>query len=61
MVEPSQPGIRKCLSCGWKFVSPDQLRIARCQDCKSQQDQYQPREVQNHQVNGAYRAHRDNS
>lgn len=42
-VEPSKPGIRRCMRCQWLFVSPDVLRIARCQDCKQGEDSYTPR------------------
>jgi predicted nucleic acid-binding Zn-ribbon protein len=40
MVEPSEPGVRKCQKCGWLFVSPDPLRVGRCSDCKGREDQY---------------------
>ena len=43
MVEPSQPGVRACVKCGWLFVSQDRIRIRRCQDCKQSEDEYSPR------------------
>jgi Zn finger protein HypA/HybF involved in hydrogenase expression len=33
-VEPSQPGLVRCLSCDKDFKSPDRLRIRRCRKCK---------------------------
>ena len=56
MVEPAQPGIRKCLKCDWLFVSPDVLRISRCSDCKQNEDSYTPREASTSQLNAAVRA-----
>lgn len=50
MINPSQPGIRRCVACGWKFVSPDVLRIWRCQDCKRQEGTYSPKALRNHQI-----------
>lgn len=44
MVEPSVPGVRTCMRCGWRFVSQDRERIRRCQSCKnSSEDEYTPR------------------
>lgn len=44
MVEPSEAGVRVCMRCGWKFVSPDVLRIGRCQDCKQGEETYSTRQ-----------------
>jgi len=55
MVEPSQVGIRPCMKCGWKFVSPDVLRIGRCQDCKHGEHAYTPRTASVAQVHEAAR------
>lgn len=55
MVEPSEPGIRRCAQCRWLFVSPDVLRICRCVDCKnSRKDdpEYEPRTVRMSRVDG---------
>lgn len=57
MVEPSKPGIRPCMKCGWLFVSPDKLRIGRCQDCKQGEQAYSPRTASVDQVNGAVKVH----
>lgn len=57
MVEPSKPGIRPCMKCGWLFVSPDRLRVGRCQDCKQGEDAYTPRTASADQVHGAVRSH----
>ena len=43
MVEPSQPGIRRCMRCLRLFVSQDPDRIRRCGDCKSCAEAYVPR------------------
>lgn len=56
MVKPSEPGVRKCMRCGWLFVSPDILRVARCQDCKQGDAAYSPRETSQVQVSAAIRA-----
>lgn len=53
MVEPSEPGIRPCLKCGWLFVSQDILRILRCADCKKGEDDYQPRCARLTQIEGS--------
>jgi len=47
MFEPTRPGVRACLQCGWLFVSPDVSRLRRCQDCKDEDDDdnYMPRHV----------------
>lgn len=42
-VEPSEPGVRRCLGCDWLFVSPDVIRIARCADCRDREDPYVPK------------------
>lgn len=55
MVEPSQPGIQRCMHCGWKFVSPDASRIRRCSDCKQGENAYSPR-VANVSQHAAIRA-----
>lgn len=57
MVEPSEPGVRRCMKCGWLFVSQDLIRIGRCQDCKSHEEAYSPREASSAQVHTAIRAH----
>lgn len=57
MVEPSQPGVRPCMKCGWKFVSPDVLRVGRCHDCKQGEDAYSPRTCSTDQVHGAVGSH----
>lgn len=49
MTEPSQTGIRKCMQCGWLFVSLDIERIRRCQDCKQGDSDYTPRQVRDPQ------------
>mgnify|MGYP003442240178 CR=1 FL=1 len=61
MVEPSKPGIRTCMKCGWKFVSPDVLRIGRCADCKQGENAYTPRTASVAQVHGAVRYTKDTS
>lgn len=61
MVEPSQPGIRPCMRCGWLFVSPDYIKIGRCQDCKHGEDAYTPRTASVQQVNVAVRSHCSNN
>lgn len=53
MVEPSQPGIRPCMTCGWLFVSPDRIRICRCTDCKRGDGQYSPRALNASSIGGA--------
>lgn len=55
--EPSKPGTRRCMKCGWFFVSPDVLRVGRCQDCTRGEDSYSPREARMAQVHGAIRCH----
>lgn len=55
MAEPSKVGIRRCMKCGWLFVSPDALRIGRCQDCKHGESAYTPRTASVAQVSGAVR------
>jgi hypothetical protein len=55
MVEPSEPGVRPCMKCGWFFVSPDPPRTGRCQDCKQAEDAYEPRTARVSQVDGAVR------
>jgi predicted Zn-ribbon and HTH transcriptional regulator len=42
VVEPSKVGVRKCVQCGWLFISQDVERIRRCPDCKNNDD-YMPR------------------
>ena len=54
-VDPSEPGIRPCMTCGRLFVSPDALRIGRCSDCKA--GEYAPREACVAQVSGAVSSH----
>lgn len=44
MVEPSQPGIQRCLRCRWLFVSPDPQRLRRCRACKAGADEYAPKQ-----------------
>ncbi len=34
MVDPSEPGFRLCIKCGWLFYSPDLMRVRRCRRCK---------------------------
>ncbi len=61
-VEPSKPGIRRCMQCRWLFVSPDELRIGRCQGCKQGEDTYTPRVVSSHYTEPAgSRSPRDTS
>lgn len=43
--EESQIGIRECLHCHWLFVSPDVIRIRRCEHCKRTEDDYRPRHI----------------
>lgn len=57
MVEPSEPGIRRCMKCGWLFVSQDVLRIGRCSDCKQGEDTYLPRCASTVQVHNSIRVH----
>ena len=57
MVEPSEPGVRRCMKCGWFFVSPDPKRIGRCADCKSHEESYQPKSACVSQVYHAVRFH----
>ncbi len=57
MVEPSEPGVRRCMKCDWLFVSPDPLRVGRCLDCKQHEDSYQPTSASTSQVNQAVRFH----
>lgn len=54
-VDRSNPGIRQCMKCCRLFVSPDALRIGRCQDCKA--GEYSPREARVAQVDGAVSSH----
>lgn len=62
MVEPSIPGIRPCMTCGWLFVSPDRMRIGRCADCKSGREaNYSPRAVNTHALGAARPHHKDTS
>lgn len=35
-----EPGVRRCMSCGHYFVSPDPERIRRCADCHRAEDTY---------------------
>jgi predicted Zn-ribbon and HTH transcriptional regulator len=56
MVEPSEPGVRPCMKCGWLFVSQDILRLGRCHDCKHGEDAYSPRTCSTDQVHGAVRS-----
>ena len=56
MVKPSEPGIRRCMRCGWLFVSPDPARVGRCHDCK-QDDNYQPKQAKVVQVDSAVKFH----
>lgn len=53
MVEPSRPGIRRCLKCRWEFVSPDVLRVRRCESCKKGEDDYQPKSARITQIEGS--------
>lgn len=57
MVEPSEPGVRRCMKCGWLFVSPDRKRIGRCVDCKQHEEAYEPKSARIAQVNDAVRFH----
>lgn len=52
MVEPSRPGVRRCMRCGWLFVSPDAERIRRCADCKRGEDEYVPPTARSPQLDG---------
>jgi len=51
MVKPSKKGIRSCMKCGWKFVSPDILRIGRCHDCQQGDAAYMPKSARVAQLN----------
>lgn len=44
-VEPSRPGVVRCLSCDTDFKSPDRLRIRRCQGCKKKDADLSAREL----------------
>ena len=56
--DPDTVGIRRCMRCGWLFVSADPCRIGRCLDCKRQDDGYQPRLVAHMlQIDDALRHH----
>ncbi len=57
MVEPSEPGVRRCMRCCWSFVSPDVTRVRRCPDCAHNEDPYSPREANTAQVHTAIRSH----
>lgn len=57
MVEASKPNIRRCIKCGWLFVSPDFKRIWRCSDCKQQEDSYQPKVAHISKINQAVILH----
>lgn len=57
MLDPSEPGVRRCMRCGWLFVSPDRLRIRRCHDCKQGEDGYTPRTTAADPVCGPVRGH----
>lgn len=51
MVEASESGIRRCMKCGWLFVSYDISRIRRCHDCKSGDNDYTPKQSRDPQGN----------
>ena len=56
MVQPAEPGIRRCMKCGWLFVSPDRLRLWKCHDCRSHEEPLPPiREASMHGVLAAFR------
>lgn len=57
MVEPSEPGVRACMKCGWLFVSPDPIRVGRCSDCKHNEDGYEPKSARIGQVDQAVQSH----
>ena len=57
MVEPSEPGVRRCMKCGWLFVSPDPKRVGRCADCKSHETNYETASAKIVQVEQAMNFH----
>ena len=52
MVEPSKVGVRRCVKCGWLFISRDIDRIRRCLDCKNSEDEYEPRRASGVEIQG---------
>lgn len=61
-VKPSVPGTQTCMRCGWRFVSPDPVRLRRCADCKhGDENTYTPRTGVTAQVYAAARACRENA
>lgn len=54
-VEPSKPGLRRCLKCDKEFMSPDYIKIRRCPDCHRNEDNSSPRVIQMRDVYRALR------
>lgn len=57
MMEPPEPQVRQCLTCGWLFVSPDAERIRRCGRCKRKEDEFEPTIARVTQVDNAITFH----
>ena len=57
-----RPKFRACNKCGWQFVSPDPSRVAKCRECRSDTDDYEPRSGgSNRTLNEAVRSYRNTS
>lgn len=56
-VEPSRPGVRRCVACQKDFRSQDVERIRRCPRCKRKEDGYSPREIRVSDVRAAVHHH----